>query len=258
MQTLRNPSLLVLSVLATSLVVSPPVFAAQKATVKPKRQVAATVFYQKNWILGEMRIAVSDSAISIKPNNSSATTISTAPFDVITVFDDSKKTFYKASGAKSGNFFAQRYMKLFSTAPLPKKWKKVESSKIAGLNAGKYVADVDWKNFDRNKLTSADSVPYDLQRNGIWVAEDLKLPAGAADVVMRINGFPELHKFPLEFHQGKKDHARRTRVFTYRVEKKLVDAREFEIPSGYKEIASEYAVQGDDLDIFGGNADLKR
>lgn len=129
---------------------------------------------------------------------------------------------------------------------------------IAGQKAGRYVADVDWKGFDRDKFTSADSVPYDLQRNGIWVADDLKLPPGAANVVLRINGFPELNKFPLAFYQGKKNHDKRTRVFTYRVEKTLVDAREFEVPTGYKEIASEYAVQGDDLDIFGGNFDLKR
>lgn len=236
----------------------PDTSAAQKVIVRAKRQIPATIFYQKNWILGDMRIAVTDNAISMKPYNSSATTISSTPFNTITVFDDSKKTFYRASKSKSGNFFAQRYLKLFSTTPLPKNWKKVEDSNIAGLKAGRYVADREWKNFDRDTLTSADNVPYDLQRNGIWVAENLKIPAGAADVVMRINGFPELHKFPLEFRQGKKDHARRARIFTYRIEKKLVDAREFEVPSGYKEIASEYAVQGDDLDIFGGNADLKR
>ncbi len=205
------------------------------------------------WLFGDADIAVSREGISISSPNRSAVTVSKAPFKSIVCYDKLRKTFYETRPDAGGSFLIQRYMKMLGSDPHPPKWKKVEEGTIAGMKAGKYVADQPVSQTREDRFDKSQNTLIDMRVSGFWVAEDPEIPAGAADVVLKMEGFPMIHKMPLRFTMsGNKSADKRARVETYSISKVTFPADKFEVPGGFRKINAEYSLQGEEMELFEG------
>lgn len=222
---------------------------AKTAAVKPKLNGYLIKHY--SWLTGDVDIAVTPEFLCISSPTRSAVTVSRAPFKTVTAYDSAKKTYYETKPEAAGSFMIQRFLKVLGADPHPKDWKKVEEKAIAGVKAGRYI--VDRKGAAPGKIPeTGEKVLSAIRDSGFWVAEGLDIPAGAADIVLKMEGFPSIHKMPLYFQIPKQIPDKRARVSTYSVSKSSFPLAKFQVPSGYRKEAAEYTMVGDELELFGG------
>lgn len=204
-----------------------------------------------SWLTGDVDIAVTPEFLCISSPVRTAVTVSKAPFKSVIAYDSAKKTYYETKPEAAGSFMIQRFLKVVGADPHPKNWKKVEDKTIAGVNAGRYIVD--------RPPDTADKVPQPgekvlqaMRNSGFWVAEGLNIPAGACDIVLKMEGFPTIHKMPLYFQIPKSAPDKRARVSTYSVSKASFSKEKFQVPTGYRKQIAEYTLVGDELELFGG------
>ena len=218
------------------------------ASAKPTgKMLDGWLIKRYSWLGGDVDIAVTPQWISISNPTRSGVTVSQAPFKTVIAYDSSKKTYYETKPEAAGSFMVQRFLKLLGGDPHPQKWKKVEEKTIAGVRAGRYVVA---EGGAPVKNESGEKVITQMRYNGFWAAEDLKIPGGAADVVLKMEGFPLIHKMPLSFEDPRPERANRPRVRTYWVKKMAFPEEMFKVPSGYRETRAEYSLQSEELELF--------
>ena len=222
---------------------------AKSTAAKPK--LNGYLFKHYSWLTGDVDIAVTPEFLCISSPTRSAVTVSKAPFTSVVAYDSAKKTYYETKPEAAGSFMIQRFLKVLGADPHPKNWKKVEEKEIAGVRAGRYI--VDRKGPAAAKIPeTGEKVLSAIRDTGFWVAEGLDIPAGAADIVLKMEGFPSIHKMPLYFQIPKQIPDKRARVSTYSVSKASFPLAKFQVPSGYRKEAAEYTMVGDELELFGG------
>ncbi len=205
-----------------------------------------------SWVGGEVEIAVTPQFLCVSSPTSSAVTVSKAPFKTVVAYNSAKKTFYETTPEAAGSFMVQRFLKLLGGDPHPKQWKKVENSVIAGVKAGRYVIDEKGVPLSEHSYDKGEKLLTDMRLLGFWVAEDLNVPPGAADIVLRMEGFPTIHKLPLRFHKAIPEPGQKPKVDTYSIKKASFSPEKFQVPSGFRKTGAEYSLQTEELELFGG------
>ncbi len=218
---------------------------------KPAKMLDGLLIKRFSWLGGDVEIAVTPEFLCISSPTRSAVTVSRAPFKTVVAYDSAKRTYYETKPEAAGSFMIQRFLKLLGGDPHPKKWKKVEDGVIAGVKAGRYVVD-SAKVPVKHSTEKGEKVISEMRNFGFWAAENLNVPPGAADIVLKMEGFPSIHKMPLLFEKSKADPHLRTKVFTYSVKKASFAPEKFQVPSGYRRAITEYSLQTDELELFGG------
>ncbi|MCC7528499.1 MAG: hypothetical protein IT342_08255 [Candidatus Melainabacteria bacterium] len=218
---------------------------------KPAKMLDGLLIKRYSWLGGDVEIAVTPEFLSISSPTRSGVTVSRAPFKTVVAYDSARKTYYETTPEAAGSFMIQRFLKILGGDPHPKKWKKVEDGVIAGVKAGRYV--VDNAGLPAKHYTDkGEKVVSQMRNSGFWVAENLDIPPGAADIVLKMEGFPTIHKLPLKFQKPKPEAGVKPRVDTYSVKKTSFKPERFQIPSGYHKTGAEYSLQTDELELFGG------
>lgn len=223
----------------------------KNASARPK--LNGYLFKHYSWLTGDVDIAVTPEFLCISSPTRTAVTVSKAPFKTVVAYDSAKKTYYETKPEAAGSFMIQRFLKVLGADPHPlaQDWKKVEEKTIAGIKAGRYI--VDRKRSAPEKIPeTGEKVLSAIRDSGFWVAEGLDIPASAADIVLKMEGFPTIHKMPLYFQIPKKIPDKRARVSTYSVSKASFPLEKFQVPSGYRKEVAEYTMVGDELELFGG------
>ncbi|MBA3994277.1 MAG: hypothetical protein C0469_12185 [Cyanobacteria bacterium DS2.3.42] len=205
-----------------------------------------------SWLGGEVEIAVTPEFLCISCPTRSDVTVSRAPFKTVVAYDSSKRTFYETKPEAAGSFMIQRFLKLLGGDPHPKKWKKVEDGVIAGVKAGRYVVDETGMPPHKYSYEKGEKLITDMRVLGFWVAEDLNIPPGAADIVLKMEGFPTIHKLPLKFQKALPEPGAKPKVVTYSVQKAKFSPEKFQVPSGYHKQKAEFSLQSEELELFGG------
>lgn len=224
--------------------VSKPVAASQKPAGK---MVEGLLIKHYSWLGGVVDIAVTPQYLSISNPTRSGVTVSQAPFKTVIAYDSSKKTYYETKPEAAGSFMIQRFLKLLGGDPHPQNWRKVEEKTIAGVKAGRYVVATGTA---PKKHEKGEKVITQMRYNGFWVAENLPVPPGAADIVLKMEGFPLIHKMPLLFEDPEPDPDARGRVNTFSVKKMSFPEARFKVPSGYRKAGAEYSLQSEELELF--------
>lgn len=205
-----------------------------------------------SWVAGDVEIAVTPEFLCISNPTRSNVIVSQTPFKTVVAYDSSKRTFYETTPEAAGSFMVQRFLKLLGGDPHPKKWKKVQDRVIAGVKAGRYVVDETGLPPHKYSYEKGEKLITDMRVMGFWVAEDLNIPPGAADIVLKMEGFPTIHKMPLYFQKALPDAAMKPKVQTYSVQKAKFAPEKFQVPSGYLKQKAEFSLQSEELELFGG------
>lgn len=224
------------------------------ATAQARKQVKmldGLLIKHWSWLGGDVDIAVTPEFLCISSPTRSDVFVSRAPFKTVIAYDFAKKTYYETKPEAAGSFMIQRFLKLLGGDPHPKKWKKVEERIIAGVKAGRYVVDSSSGPVKQSN-EKGEKVIAEMRTCGFWAAENLNVPPGAADIVLKMEGFPTIHKLPLLFEKSKVDPHLRAKVSTHSVTKATFPPEKFQVPSGYRKAVAEYSLQGDELELFGG------
>lgn len=229
------------------------------ARVKSQRLVEGLLIKHYSWLSGEVEIAVTPEYLCISNPTRTGVTVSRAPFKTIVAYDSAKKTYYETTPEAAGSFMIQRFLKLLGGDPHPKKWKKVEEKDIAGIRAGRYVVDTGSGPAVKMSREKGEKVFADMRSSGFWAAEDLNIPAGAADIVAKMEGFPTIQRLPVYFQLSKNSNDSRPRVATRSVVKAKFPLEKFQVPSGFQKSRAEYSMQSEEFELFGGSEpDLSR
>lgn len=235
-----------------------PSLAAEKpasvARKKSQQMVEGLLIKHYSWLSGDVEIAVTPEYLCISNPTRTGVTVSRAPFKTVVAYDCARKTYYETTPEAAGSFMIQRFLKLLGGDPHPKKWKKVEEKNIAGIRAGRYV--VDSGNGPQVKMSGerGEKVFADMRVSGFWAAEGLNIPAAAADIVAKMEGFPTIQRLPVYFQLSKNTKDSRPRVATRSVVKAKFPLEKFQVPSGFQRSRAEYSLQGDEFELFGGAA----
>ncbi len=237
----------------------------QKVLPTPKRVAQSSAQAKKNgkmmegllikrysWVGGDVEIAVTPEFLCISSPTRSNVIVSRTPFKTVVAYDSSKKTFYETTPEAAGSFMVQRFLRLLGGDPHPKKWKKVQDRVIAGVKAGRYVVDETGLPPHKYSYEEGEKLITDMRVMGFWVAEDLNIPPGAADIVLKMEGFPTIHKMPLYFQKALPTAAMKPKVQTYSVQKAKFAPEKFQVPSGYLKQKAEFSLQAEELELFGG------
>lgn len=218
---------------------------------KPVKMLDGLLIQHYSWLGGDVEIAVTPQFLRISSPTSSAVTVSKAPFKTVVAYDSGKKTYYETKPEAAGSFMIQRFLRILGGDPHPKKWKKVEDGMIAGVKAGRYVAD-NAGSPEKHFTDKGEKIISEMRNSGFWAAENLDIPPGAADIVLKMEGFPGIHKLPLRFDWPKSKPAVKHKVNTYSVKKTSFAPEKFQVPSGYHKAGAEYSLQSEELELFGG------
>lgn len=248
--------LVIFLVLATGVFDCPASAAENRAPAarkKSQRMVDGLLIKHYSWLAGEVEIAVTPEYLCISSPTRTAVTVSRAPFKTVIAYDTAKKTYYETTPQAAGSFMIQRFLRLLGGDPHPKKWKKVEEKNIAGIRAGRYVADTGKGPAGKLSRERGEKVFSDMRISGFWAAESLDIPAGAADIVAKMEGFPTIQKLPVYFQLSKDSNDRRPRAATRSVVKAKFPLEKFQVPTGYHQSRAEYSLQGEEFELFGGD-----
>ncbi len=218
----------------------------------PGKMLEGLLIKRYSWVGGDVEIAVTPQFLRISSPTRSDVTVSQAPFKTVVAYDSRKKTYYETTPEAAGSFMVQRFLKLLGGDPHPKKWKKVEERVIAGVKAGRYVVDETGSPPHKYSYEKGEKLITDMRVLGFWVAEDLNIPGGAADIVLKMEGFPTIHKMPLKFQKALPEPGMKPKVQTYSVQKAIFSPEKFQVPSGYHKQGAEYSLQTEELELFGG------
>jgi hypothetical protein len=219
---------------------------------KPGKLLDGLLIKRYSWVGGDVEVAVTPEFLRISNPTRSGVFVSQTPFKTVVAYDSSKKTFYETKPEAAGSFMVQRFLKLLGGDPHPKKWKKVQERVIAGVKAGRYVVDETGLPPHKYSYDKGEKLMTDMRVLGFWVAEDLNIPPGAADIVLKMEGFPTIHKMPLHFQKALPDPAMKPKVQTYSVQKAKFSPDIFQVPSGYRKQKAEFSLQSEELELFGG------
>lgn len=219
---------------------------------KPGKLLDGLLIKRYSWVGGDVEVAVTPEFLRISNPTRSDVIVSRTPFKTVVAYDSSKRTFYETKPEAAGSFMVQRFLKLLGGDPHPKKWKKVQDRVIAGCKAGRYVVDETGLPPHKYSYEKGEKLMTDMRVLGFWVAEDLNIPPGAADIVLKMEGFPTIHKMPLYFQKALPDSAMKPKVQTYSVQKAKFSPAKFQVPSGYHKQKAEFSLQSEELELFGG------
>ncbi len=221
---------------------------------KPAPLLDGLLIKHYSWLGGDVDIAVTPQYLCISHPKRTAVTVSKAPFKTVIAYDTAKKTYYETTPEAAGSFMIQRFLKLLGSDPHPQKWKKVEEKVIAGVRAGRYVLDRGRAAPPKTPSETGERIFQDMRVSGFWAAEDLNIPPGAADIVSKMEGFPSIGRLPIYFQFSKDNPDRRPRVATRSVTRGRFPAEKFQVPSGFRKSRTEYSLQSDEFELFGGAA----
>ena len=242
--TFRSSCCLLLA--AVFLAIMPPAFSADKvsplkskATVQTRNLSRLSTVYvlkQTSRQGGAETLFVSDDAVRIVQENAGRWTLASSPGWSPIVLNTVNHTYCEAKG-DSRNLLMQRYMMIEGGDLTKCKWKPVEKAKIGSL-AAERVIDANSASADRE--AAFDSMADELKICGFWVASDLKISPGAANLVARIRGCPQIGRFPLRFIHITRAGRKSVIIDTFSCEKKSMPLAEMRIPAGYRRTRTEY------------------
>lgn len=181
-------------------------------------------------------VYLSASAVRVIQENSARVTLAHAPNWNAVVLNPINRTYFDSKNNTQA-LLMQRYMLLEGGDLSKVRWEAVEKSKIAGVDAERYVdARCKTQKYDYR----IECVPDELRVCGFWVAENLKVAPAAANLIARIRGCPQIGKLPLRFVHVTRNNNHINIVDTLSVQKRMMPLAALGIPAGYKRTLTEY------------------
>ncbi len=215
----------VLALLATQ--VSKPVLA----------QEAGWALTQKSTAMGDLYTYVSPSGLKWTVPKLGANISTMGPSWSVTMYNDKTRLYYATTFQEWQKTISRRDSRTAEMKSRP--WQLAGAGNVAGLKATKYTMKNAAPAAGGRNLNAVSSAEC-------WVASDIPVPPGVADMLANTYGMPKTKYFPLRISYTGSDGRTVTALDTFRSESRAIPANYFGLPGGYKLASSQAEVFMDD------------
>lgn len=210
--------------------------------------------YQESQIFGSHEIYASADGVKIINRKLGTSVVVRLPSMQFAMYNQRKKICYETKFATWKGGIAHR-MKIIFPDQLDFNWVKSGSAQVSGMNATIFECrNVAQRRF--NKLGK----PKKPRLFKCFLADDIKVPEAAANMVSQYYDFPKMGKIPLRITHGEGPHS--VRLDTVKSELIQIPASAFAVPSKLRAVKDdgELLLEGSGtglLDLIGGDGDGK-
>lgn len=241
----------------------PQALAAEPTSSKPQKKSDSTGkssaksqkgwhIYQESQIYGDHEIFVSTLGVKVVNKKLGTSVVLQLPSRKFTMYNQRMKIMYQTELRLWKGGIARR-MKIIFPDQLDFNWKNTGSQTIAGLNSTIFSCT----NIASKRRRSKLGLLKEPKVYKYYVADDIKVPEDAANMVAQYYDFPRMGKIPLKVTHGSGSH--KLRLDTLKSEEIAIPASAYAVPPNLKAVKDDgqllFEGSGTDtglLDLIGG------